>query len=218
MDLVKDIEKAVLRNVSVEDRRYIGASSIGKECSRAIWYGISSIKGDDLPSKCSITFEIGRRLEGLLADYVALAGYQIERPSESNNWLFVHDNEISLFQGHMDGVINGNAVLEFKTANNSSFSKFRQHGLKAWSASYYAQLQAYMGMSSFNSGVLLALNKDTSELHHEWVTFDEIFYSELKMKALAIASVGEPPERINKSPLFYICNRCNFKTICHGGE
>ena len=73
-------------------------------------------------------------------------------------------------------------------------------------------------MTGLSNGVLIAINKDTSELHQEWVNFDEILYAELKQKAKRISLACEPPDKINKSPVYKICNRCKFKKICHGSE
>lgn len=203
-----------------EARRYIGASSIGKPCSREIWYGFHGVRGNLSSPELRRTFEIGKRLEGMVVDYIYKSDWTLERPSEKNNFLAVKDDEVSLFRGHMDGIIKKpmQAVLEIKTAKDSSYKRFVKHGLKVWSEVYYAQIQAYMGMSDIELGVVVALNKETSEIHHEWVKYDDVFYHELRMKALAISSVGEPPEKINKSPLYYLCNRCQFKVTCHGGE
>ena len=97
----------------------------------------------------------------------------------------------------------------------ASLQKFQKHGLRLWSDAYWAQIHSYMGMSGYKRAVLLAMNKDTSELHHEWVDFDLAFYKELRMKALAISTIGEPPERINRSAYYYLCQNCQYKGICH---
>ncbi len=103
---------------------------------------------------------------------------------------------------HLDGL--GPVVVEMKTASNSNFNNFKNKGLAIWSPGYLAQVQSYMGMSDCKNAVILVLNKDSSELHHEWVKYDDIFYHELRLKALAI----------NKSPLFHVCRRCKFNEVC----
>ncbi len=216
MDLINEIKSAIIANASQEERKYIGASLIGRQCNREIWYRYHGIEGESITPRTLVTFEIGHRLEEMLIDYIKLTGIPIEEPCESNNWLAVKDADIAYFSGHMDAVINHDSVLEIKTTNKAGFSRFLNEGLRSWSSSYYSQLQAYMGMSGLEKGVLFALNKDTSEFHCEWVEYDDIFYHELRIKALAIASIDEPPAKLNKNPTFYICNRCQFKSICHG--
>lgn len=219
MDLTAKINEAIANQPPDELRRYIGASSIGRPCSREIWYAFSGIVGEKHPAQLKKTFDVGSQLEKLIISYVRLAGFMVAEPSHENNYLFVDDKEVPIFQGHLDGILLMNnelpVILEIKTAKNSSFQKFQKHGLRLWSDAYWAQIHSYMGMSGYKQAVLLAMNKDTSELHHEWVDFDLAFYKELRMKALAISAIGEPPERINRSAYYYLCQNCQYKGICH---
>lgn len=222
MDITKIIMEHLSREASFEKRNYLGASLIGKECPRAIWYMFHGFIGSKSKPELKITLDVGKRLESLLLDYLEAAGLNITRPCEENNFLHTKDPDFPVFQGHMDALLNISdehpIVLEIKTAKNSQFQRFKEKGLLNWSKSYYAQAQSYMGMTGYTKAVLIALNKDSSELHHEWINFDEIFYYELRTKAMAIASIDEPPERINSSPLFYLCAYCQFKNTCFKGE
>lgn len=220
MDLTAIIAKTILELPQDEPRKYIGASSIGHACSRAIWYGFHGSKRQPIKPNVRVTFDIGKRLETLPIEYLRKAGFHVTEPTQENSWLFYQDKDVPIFQGHADGLLlmpqEKPAILEIKTAKNSLFQMFKNKGLRAWSPTYYAQAQAYMGMSGYKKAALIAVNKDTSEFHHEWVNFDDEFYSQLKMKALAISTIDEPPERINKSPLFLTCQNCSYKGVCHG--
>lgn len=219
MDLVSKINEAIANQPPDELRRYIGASSIGRPCSREIWYAFNGISGERPPAQLQKIFDVGKRLEGLVIDYIRLAGFLVASPTHENNHLFVEDAELPIFQGHMDGLLllpnDSPVILEIKTAKSSSFQKFQNHGVRKWSDAYWSQIQSYMGMSGYKRAVIIAMNKDTSELHHEWVAYDDIFYHELRMKALAISSIGEPPERINKNASYFLCRNCTYKGICH---
>lgn len=214
MDLTTIITKAIHDTPSDVPRRYIGASSIGRPCERSIWYGFNGEMGEAVPAGLRTSFDIGKRLELLMLDYVEQAGIAVNRAPHR-----LHDLELPIFQGTPDAIItlldDKPVVLEIKTAKSSSFNRFKNHGLIAWAETYYAQLQAYMGMGGYERGVLLAINKDSSELHHEWVDFDEIFYQELKVKARRIAEATEAPDKINRSPLYFVCRSCPFKVVCH---
>jgi hypothetical protein len=220
MDLVKLINDMLANRKPDEERRYIGASSIGNECSRAIWYSYNAIQGLPFDPALKTTFEVGKRLESMLLDYVEETGLRIERPGYGNDWLFCQDSEVPIFQGHLDAIlhvhVDSPSVLEIKTAKNSRFQLFKKYNLKQAHYPYFLQLQSYMGMMGFQQAVILIINKDTSELHSEWVDFEEHIYRQLRIKALAISTIDCPPEKINKSPLFYLCNRCKYKDICHG--
>ncbi len=219
MDVSGIISKSLSEKPQDVRRYYIGASSIGNSCSRSIWYGYVGAESISPSPSLRSTFDIGKRLEGLLLDYMEHAGINIIRASKDNDDLFLSDEDVPIFQGHCDAILEmddgENVILEIKTANTASFSRFKYKGLMQWNEVYYSQIQSYMGMRKLNRAVLLAIDKNTSELHHEWVDYDDIFYNELKMKALAISTIGEPPMRINKNPIFYKCNICSYRKICH---
>lgn len=197
-----------------ENRDYIGASYIGNPCERSIWYLYNQYHNYFTPKQFR-NFAIGKNLESLILDYLENAGLALER-----NWETLIEPEVPTLKGHIDAMWlyedrEPRAVIEVKTARDSSFNNFVKKGLKEWSQTYYAQLQAYMGMSKVYGGYLIALNKDTSELHDEYVLFDKNFYESLKAKAKYISEAKEPPKKINNSPLFYICRSCPFKGECH---
>jgi len=219
--LSANIAKA-LANYKDAPRSYIGASSIGSECLRQIWYQYHGINSDVSP-QLQISFDIGKNLEGLILDYLERTNIEVIRPCEDNSYLYVHSDSLPEFAGHMDAIIvlpnsGARAVIDIKTAKSSSFQRFVNKGMRVWSERYYAQLQAYMGMSGIGNAVLLALNKDTSEMHEEWIEFDEIYYAELEAKASMIHKHEEPPAKINRSPLFYLCRMCGFRDVCHAGD
>ncbi len=222
MDLVKIINDFVEVNRVDEDRYYIGASSIGHPCRRYIWYRFNNVVANKIDAKTAITFEIGKQLEQIIVGYLQDANVNIELPSRHNDYLQLWDPDVELFRGHADALIHFGpdsfSILEIKTAKNSSFERFKSKGLLVWSESYYAQLQAYMCMSGAKQGVLLAINKDNSELHCEWVNFDSDYYLKLRDKAFAISRSDKEPEKLNQSPLYMTCNRCAFKSICHGDK
>lgn len=196
-------------------RDYIGASSIGGPCLRAIWYSYNGAPKEPISAKLQRTFNIGKLLESLVLDCLEHANIKLDR-----TWYDLVDKEIAQFQGHIDAMWiedNGSpkAIIEVKTARDSSFKIFAARGLKYWYPIYHAQVQAYMGMSKVNEAYVIALNKDTSELHDEHVVFDPIFYDMLKHKVRVILDAKEIPWRINNSPLYYVCRGCNFKGICH---
>lgn len=221
MDLVKLINDAIAFQKPEERRNYIGASSIGRSCNRAIWYEFRGAQRPEIPPTLQRIFDTGKQLEGMILGYIELAGLSITRASAKNNFLYLEDTELPIFQGHCDAILHltemESVIVEIKTANNSSFNQFVNHGLIKWSESYYSQIQAYMGMSNRQKAVILVINKDNAELHHEWVHFNQAHYDNLRRKAQMISEATTEPERINKSPLFYICSRCSFKSVCHGG-
>lgn len=211
--LSKAIDKSQLE-VNTEIRDYIGASSIGSECLRKIWYQFKGFEGDDVSSRIRRTWYIGKNLEGLILDWLDDAGFEIAR-----TWYDLKSKYNPYFKGHVDSILTKNgeaqAIIEIKTAKDASFKIFVNKGLKIWNQQYYAQVQSYMGMSGINSAYILVLNKDSSELSDEYIEFDSNYYEQLEKKALLISKAENPPPRINGSPLWYLCKMCQFNKVCH---
>ena len=211
--LTKIIE---LSQERIEDdaRNYIGASSIGSDCLRQIWYQYKGVKAQSVPPKVRRTWDIGKRLEELVIQWVLYAGMVVERTNVT-----YHAINVPIFQGHLDGLIiigKKKSILEIKTAKDASFTIFVKKGLKSWNPQYYSQIQSYMGMSGIESAFVLVLNKDNSELYDEFVEFDPDHYESLEQKAIMIANAVVSPPRVNGSPLWYQCKICKFSKVCHG--
>jgi CRISPR/Cas system-associated exonuclease Cas4 (RecB family) len=206
----------LIDNLKYEDdkpRDYIGASSIGSECLRQIWYELNCKESFPVSNRIRRIWQTGKILESFILDLIANCGITLTRDVE-----FV-DQELSFFKGHADAIwLAGKDhfyIVEIKTAKDSEFQKVKNHGLKKWNPKYYAQIQSYMGMSGINSAYIVVLNKDNSEVYDEYVEFCEEFYKELRQKAKMIYEAKMPPPKINGSPLFYMCKMCKFKEICH---
>lgn len=211
--LCKKIEKVQSRD-DRKTRDYIGASGIGAECLRQIWYEFKGTLAEAVPTKIRRTWAIGRHLEGLILDWLTEAGIEIAR-----EWDGLESEGMPFFKGHLDSVWikkgKAFAIIEIKTAKDASFNIFFKKGVKSWNPQYYAQVQSYMGMSGIHSSYILVLNKDNSDIADELVTFDEAFYQALRTKAARIASATLAPPKINGSPLWYQCKMCKFNKVCH---
>jgi len=214
MNLVESINNYLAKQPIEEPRRYFGASSIGKPCLRSIWYAYKGVDSLPIEPKTQVTFNIGKCLEEMVLEYLKQSGVFVISQGQ-----FYQDSDVMELQGHVDGVIvlpdGSKAILELKTANDTSFNRFKSHGLLPWSEVYYSQLQTYMGMSGIHKGVLLALNKNTSEFHQECVIFDEIWYESLKWKAKNLRDAIEPPEKISGNGSYFLCKSCQFRKVCH---
>lgn len=218
--LSKVIEKHQSSVIESEKRDYIGASAIGSDCWRQIWYEYNGHEGSPVEPKLRRTWDIGKRLEGLVIEMLELAGIDLFIVGDGLLIPGFKDSELDYFKGNVDAIwsVDGKpyAILEIKTAKDSSFDTFVKKGVKRWMPRYYAQIQAYMGMSGVHSSYILVLNKDNSELSDELVTFDSLFYDGLKNKARLIHDAVSEPPRVNGSPIWYQCKQCKFSKECHG--
>jgi hypothetical protein len=198
----------------IKPRDYIGASIIGSDCLRQIWYQFNGAPVEDVPSKIRRTWDIGRTLESTILGWVKEAGIDL-----TFAWDDLEAKYAPYFKGHVDAVWMKDAepfaIIEAKTAKDSSFNKFVKSGLRVWNPQYYAQVQSYMGMSEIHLAYIIVLNKDSSDISDEMVEFDEEFYQGLINKAKMIVRAEMPPPRVNGSPLWYQCKLCKFNKECH---
>lgn len=198
----------------IKDKRrtYIGASQIGHPCERKIWY--EHHEGEPVFSnKLRMTFELGHAIEKVLLANLEKSGLEIVKNDD------IKRMELESLGGTPDAIVKHEDklyIVDIKTANDSSFNTFMKKGLKEWSLQYYLQLIVYMGLFGIGQAILLAINKNTSEMHEEVIQYDEVEFSALRWKAITIKNAEAPPERINKNPGFYICRGCPFKLKCHG--
>jgi Domain of unknown function DUF83 len=214
--LAQYLDEKLSSHEDSESRDYIGASSIGHPCLRHIWYNYNKYPRKQFSAKQKRTLTTGKYLESLLIEEILNADINIDYNENGSHHLYDYDYPV--FQGNMDAVMmidNKQVVLEIKTAKDSSFKNFVKNGLYKWNIQYYSQIQSYLGMADINHAYILVINKDTGELHDEFITFDELHYSLIKHKVNEVINAKEPPEKINKSPIFYICNMCQYKEICH---
>lgn len=208
-----NLTKLITQTITPIDlpRDYIGASIIGSDCLRQIWYEYRAIQGEPHEHRHWRKMQIGKNLESIILQWLCDANVNVK----TNNSKFV-DSELNYFCGNVDAVLPElDAVIDIKIIKSSSFREFISKGLRRWSRIYYAQLQAYMGMGGYSFAYLLAMNKDTAELHDERIEFDPMFYKLLKHRAEMIhASKVEPPKAYS-NPSWWLCKMCKFRRICH---
>jgi hypothetical protein len=95
------------------------------------------------------------------------------------------------------------------------FNKFKKNGMRAYSYKNFDQSQYLMGDKKLKELPIFMLNMDTGELWGEIVKFDAVHYDLLKAKGEAIMMMKEPPQRINESPVWFQCKKCQFRKECH---
>jgi hypothetical protein len=214
--LTKLLDKVANKNKAEQNRSYIGASSIGSDCYRRIWYEYQNTTTNIIPAKSQRIFMVGKKLENMILDLLDQTKLTVVRPHAQNHYLEYFDDDHPFIRGHCDAIIlNPETILEIKTAKDASFKKFKKESLRKWNPQYYDQLQTYMGMSKIKKAIILVFNKDNSEFWDEEVKFDAARYETLKQKAIMIAESKIPPPKINGSPLFYLCRTCKFREECH---
>jgi len=201
-------------------RGYLGASSIGHECSRFLWYTFRNCVKRDFSGRLYRLFDTGNLAEQRFTDELRGIGCTVHDVDENNEQF-----EVNAYNGHFSGHMDGCAldvieapktwhVLEFKTHNNKSFVKLKKEGVHKSKPMHYAQMMVYMGLTKMTRALYLAMNKDTDELYSERIRFNKEEFEAYMMRAGDIIFSQTPPERMASRPDDFRCRFCDAKALC----
>ena len=215
MELEKMIEE---RKVKQTQRRYLGASQIGKECPRQVWYQFRNYKEKAITPRLERLFGRGHREEPIIIADLKRIGIDVVATQEEATFADGHGG------GHHDGRlknvpgVEGDCLFEAKTMNDKNFNLLKKKGVKVSHNIYVVQIQIYMALFGFQKALLVVSNKNTDERHYEFITYDEDFADYHLSKAVDIIFARTPPKRIREQSTYYICRWCDYSDICHGDE
>lgn len=205
-------------------RPHLGASVIGRECERELWYGFRWCTRPDFSGRMLRLFDTGKREEERFITELRSIRIEVHEVDPETGRQF----SFSDYGGHFGGSIDGAALgvieapltwhlLEFKTYNSKRFELLKKHGVKAASFEHYCQMVCYMDYLGFERAYYLAVNKDTDELYGERIHADTALAVLLKAKAKRIIAAATPPTRINEDAGWWKCKVCDHRATCHEG-
>lgn len=203
-------------------RSHLGASIVGQECARAIWYGFRWATMPNFPGRIMRLFNRGHLEEARLIALLLMIGCEVYQ-QDANGKQF----RISHAEGHMGG--SGDGVVmhlpdlppaswcltEFKTHSDKSFNDVKAQGVRLSKFEHFVQQNIYMRKMDLPVSLYLAVNKNTDEIYGELVPLDTSIADQFLDRGNNIVWLHEPPKRINASPGFYKCKFCDHRPVCH---
>ena len=213
-----DVDKTIVANADHKFRKHLGASVLGKECMRAVWYDFRwSVKPNFDARMCRL-FERGNLTEKRFVKWLTDAGVKVWYPNEENKEHF----RIRHFGGHLGGTCDAIGkylkkyfLIEFKTHNEKSFKKLLKEGVRKAKPEHYAQMQMYMQGLKLQFALYLAINKNDDSLYYEIVEYDNEEYIKLKKRSEFVILSDEPPMKISNTKAFFKCKFCDKRYVCH---
>jgi hypothetical protein len=206
-------------------REHLGASLIGHECDRHLWYSFRWVRRAQHAGRLLRLFETGQLEETRLIRNLRAAGVTVMDvdPATGRQWA------MKACAGHFGGSADAIAigiheapkakhVCEFKTHNAKSFAALQKHGLAKHKPQHLAQLQIYMHLLGAERGFYLAVCKNDDSLYSERVHPDPVAAERLLAKAEAIINAPSPPAKLSEDADYFLCRWCDHKDICHGEE
>ena len=204
-------------------RDHLGASGIGADCERAIWYSWRWATRARHTGRLLRLFQTGHLAESrFVADLRKIGVTVMDVDPESGRQWNLRDAS-GHFGGSMDGVGIGFAeapkawhVCEFKTHSAKSFASLAKDGVEKSKPMHAAQMQVYMHLAGIERAFYLAVNKDTDDLYQERLNYNPDAAIRLLAKAERIMGSPQPPARISADPAWYQCRFCDHAEACHG--
>lgn len=223
------VDNAIVEKQKKRERReYIGASSIGDQCSRKIQYRFMNYPVDkekEFSARTLRIFQFGHEIEDYAAKWIKDAGFDL-RTEDSQGEQFGFSIADGKIRGHIDGVLCDGPVKlgypclwENKSANDKKFQSFVRLGVEKANSIYATQLaiyQAYMELTE-HPALFTVVNKNTSDIYYELVPFNKHLAQEASDKAANILTASEAGvmlPRIAQSQDYYLCKFCDFQSVC----
>lgn len=226
------IDSAIEQSQSKDVRPYLGMSSIGKPCDRALWLGFRWAKEPCFNAQTIKRFEDGHYGEELQAKRLQMVeGITLTVLDESTGQQYGFSSIGDHFKGHMDGAIIGLLqapktwhVWEHKQVDQKKFDKLNKlkmevgekNALEKWDEIYYAQAICYMGFTGMKRHYLTCSTPGGRDTTSVRTNENPAAFERLMHKAQRIVTAAEPPPRISDDPAWFQCRFCEFKDLCHG--
>lgn len=216
-----------------DQRTHLGASGIGKECARQIWYGFRWV-GKNIPTekesqdrtRMQRLWNRGHLEEGRFIAMLRAAGTRVVQQDASGKQFRFTD-----YHGHYAGSIDGvlfdcpdspdgsNGLFEAKTYNDKRFKDLSNNGVEQSDWTYFVQMQQYMMKRKLTWALFLAVNKNDETLYGEIIPFSAEVAYKFRDRAINIVLAEEaPPKLRNASAGFFKCKFCDFTQTCHLGK
>lgn len=220
-------------------RSHLGASQLGQDCARAIWYGFRWATRKDFSGRMVRLFNRGHMEEARFIALLLTIGCEVYQQDENGKQF-----RISFADGHAggsgDGVVIGcpdvevgvPVLGEFKTHSEDSFEKlagdvkewrafldgqgqFTGQGVRAAKFEHFVQCQTYMIKMGLAAALYIAVSKNTDDIYAEIIPLDVEFAEQFLDRGDKLVWMDKPPEKLNSSPGFWKCRFCDHRPVCH---
>lgn len=207
-------------------RQYLGASSVGGNCERALFYNFRwAARGAGIEPYGLRAIADGHATEQVMIKRLRMVG-DVELWVEEGGKQIGFVDIAGHFQGNIDGIIKhpslGTAVWENKCCNVKKFEKLKKlkaedaaSALKKWDTTYYGQAQIYMHYMGLPRHYLTCLTPGGRDMASIVTEYSENDALALVDRARRTIFGDRPAPRISSDPSWYECKWCRHFDVCH---
>jgi hypothetical protein len=223
MALTADAIYQIYESHQDPERAYLGASTVGTECDRALWYQFRlAAPPEQLEGRKLRLFQTGHREEERVIAELNEAGITVNGRQCKFSAFGGH------MQGHLDGILTDVPeapdeahVLEVKTHNDKSFKALVKGGVAKHKPAHVVQMQLYMHHAKIEWALYVAVNKNDDTLYVERVPYDMAQADAIMRRAERTIAAHTAPAKLHDDPkakAAFACGWCPAKAVCHEGQ
>lgn len=207
-------------------RSHLGASIIGHECPRRLWYIFRWVKAEIFSGRLLRLFNRGHREEARFLEWLRGIGCEVSDATADGK-----QHRVSAVMGHFGGSEDGQGYLpkrydfpekvlfEFKTnGTGSGFTAVAKQPLVLAKPQHWAQKCTYGVLDKIKYYAYFIINKNDDDLTPKVGELDHAYGNQLVAKAHAIIVAREPPPRISKTKSLQTCKFCHLSGVCFDDE
>lgn len=227
--ILADINNYCEETYNTGFRDHLGASIMGEDCSRKLWYTFRWVKEEFHEGRIQRLFQVGHQAEPRLIQLLRGAGFEVHERDPNTKKQFRITGCNGHYGGSLDGMckaptrygLNTDLVFlnEFKTnGTGAGFANVGKNGVMKEKPKHYAQMCGYGKFYQLKYGLYIIENKNDSDLIIEIVPLDWNYGTILENKASDVINSKFPPSRISDNPDYFDCKYCFAVNVCHHGE
>lgn len=217
-----------------QSRHYLGASEIGDECYRKLFYSFRGVAKRIISISGIKAIQDGyQQEETTIKRLRALKNIELHNDDGNGNQLGF-ELLLSHFRGHVDGIIKGLLqspktyhIFEHKAINEKRFNELNKSiqekgekgALRNFDIIYFSQAQIYMHAFQLERHYLVA-SLPGGRGHTSCRTDYDKKYAEgiIEKAKIIIFDNWTIPARLSDKREFYKCKFCAFQKVCHDGD
>lgn len=220
----KDIDQWCQAQYDDGPRSHLGASIIGHECERYIWFSFRWMYYQLFSGRMQRLFQRGHLEEYRIFQWLEGIGFKTKAVQLDGKQI-----RIVFAEGHGGGSTDGIGILperygsfqpillEMKTQKDKKFNILQGSGVQKEKPMHYTQASVYGRRLGIHYCLYIAVNKEDDDLDVEVIELDwDLADAEIN-KAEKIINSHFPPPRISENPSFWKCKFCPAVGICHLG-
>jgi hypothetical protein len=204
-------------------RSHLGASIIGHNCGRYLWYHFRWMFKATASARMYRLWHRGHREEIYIRELLRGAGATFLDKVDSTG----EQVHVSFFGGHAGGSVDGvlcwpeiglpqPMILECKTSRDGKpFNDALSRPLPEHNLRHYKQQSIYGKGLNIRYVLYVMVNKNNDEWTWELVELDPIVGDEMVQKMFTIITAPAPLPRLSDRPEYYECKSCEARHICH---